>query len=123
MNAGPFFYRLRLVRGAAYSAVKVWYGYPIDPDTDETLTERPAMWRCEINGLPDSIDAVMVEMDGDTGRPVIKGDLVSEIDYRLVMERVQWATTHAPNHPDASVRKPLDMNLLPPIKFERTTNV
>ena len=45
-------YRVRLRSGAPWSAIRIWLGFPTDPETGEEMTERPYNWRCELNGSP-----------------------------------------------------------------------
>lgn len=110
------FYRIRLVKGAAWSAIKVWFGPPLDPDTGDILWERPCLWRCLINGQDDAIEAVMIELDGTTGLPVIKGDEISETDYLYHLKTYIWARDHAPDSPEAKPKQKIDP-LTAPLPF------
>lgn len=47
----PGCYRVRLRKGAAFSAVRIWLGPSIDPATGEETQERGFMWQCSLNGL------------------------------------------------------------------------
>lgn len=48
----PGFYRIRQGRGTVPSAVRIWLGPIIDPDTGETMLERGERWQASINGHP-----------------------------------------------------------------------
>jgi hypothetical protein len=45
-------YRVRLRKGAPDSAIRIWLGRPIDPESGEEMLERPFNWQCELNGQP-----------------------------------------------------------------------
>lgn len=51
------YYRLRLARGAVWSAVRIWHGPPLDPDTGEEM-DRSWRWQATINGALVEIDRV-----------------------------------------------------------------
>lgn len=110
------FYAMTLTRGGARVPVKVWFGRPVDPITGELL-ERPATWRCQIDGQDDAIEACMIEIDGVTNEPVIKGETIDEDEYTYLLQRNTWAREHEPESPHANPRKRIDMNALEPIKW------
>lgn len=114
---GPFFYRVRLVKGAPWSAVKLWKGFSIDPDTLELLTERPFIWRAILNGEHVDVYDVVIEFDGITQMPVVKGEQVNEAEYEFLLGDHLWAKAHAPDEPAAKPRERVDMNSIPPIKW------
>jgi hypothetical protein len=43
-------YRWRMAPGAPFSAIKIWLGHSIDPETLEEMSERPLLWQCTLNG-------------------------------------------------------------------------
>jgi hypothetical protein len=43
-------YRIALRRGAPSSGIRIWLGFPIDPETGAEMTERPYNWQAELNG-------------------------------------------------------------------------
>lgn len=45
-------YRIRLRRGAPWSAVRIWLGRPVDPATGEEMSERGFRWQATLNGAP-----------------------------------------------------------------------
>lgn len=104
----PFFYRVRLTKGSAYSALKIWRGFPTDPDTGEVLVERPLIWRAFLNGEHVAIEDVMIEIDGLTGLPAIKGEPCDEVEYLHCLKTYLWAKDHAPAAPEANPRKAID---------------
>lgn len=105
---GPFYYRVQLAKGSAFSGVKIWKDFPIDPVTGELLTERSYMWRAELNGEGVPIAEVMIEMDGITDMPVVKGTYVDEVEYIRLSSTVKWAQQHAPDAPEAKPREKID---------------
>ena len=108
---------MRMVKDGPLVAVMIWHGCPVDPVTGELLTERPALWRCKINGQDDAISTVLIEMDGLTGLPVLKAEPIEELEYDYLVKSHQWAAKYAPDAPEANPRKRIDLNALPPLKF------
>lgn len=47
----PGCYRIRLVKGGPYCALRIWLGLPIDPATNEEVQERGYRWQCTLNGV------------------------------------------------------------------------
>jgi hypothetical protein len=47
----PGCYRVRLRRGAADSAVRIWLGHGVDEATGEEMLERPFHWQATVNGV------------------------------------------------------------------------
>lgn len=43
-------YRITLRRGAPDSAIRIWLGFPRDPETGEIMLERNLAWQAEVNG-------------------------------------------------------------------------
>lgn len=102
------YFRTRLTKDAPLSALHVWRGYPTDPDTGETLYERPQLWRAMLNGKHVPIEDVMIEIDGATGLPAIKGEPCDEIEYLRILKTYQWAQEHAPHLPEARPREAIN---------------
>jgi len=46
----PGFYRIRLIRGGPYCALRIWLGAAIDPATGLEVEERGYRWQCAVNG-------------------------------------------------------------------------
>lgn len=46
----PGCYRVRLRRGAPDSAVRIWLGHGVDPETGEEMLDRPILFQCTLNG-------------------------------------------------------------------------
>jgi hypothetical protein len=51
----PGCFRIRLRRGAPWSAVRIWLGLPVDPLTGEEMSERGYRWQATLNGAPADI--------------------------------------------------------------------
>jgi hypothetical protein len=107
---GAWFYRIRLVKSAPYSALKIWHGFPIDNVTGELLFSRYPIWRAILNGEHVPIEDVMVEIDGITKRPVIKGEEIDDVEYFMILKRHLWARAHAPDSPEANPAQKVDLN-------------
>ncbi len=111
------FYKIRLAKGAPYSALKIWRGFPINPDDGSLMMDRPILWRAFLNGEDVPVEDHAIEFDQITTEPVIKGELISEDDYLLLMKTNLWAKEHKPDAPEANPRKAIDLNSLPPIQW------
>lgn len=99
-------YALRLRRNAVRSAIKVWHGPPVDPDTGEEMDRAPR-WQATANNRPIDLDRVW---------PVCAKEPISQADYDYLLARVEWAKRHAPKSPDANPHKAADP-LTSPILF------
>lgn len=114
---GPQFWKVRLAKGSAYSALKIWFGPPIDPTNGMPMWDRSPIWRAILNGEHVPIADVMVEIDGTTKMPVIKGDACDEIEYLRVLQTHLLAKKHDLPWPEARPRERIDVTKMAPIKF------
>ena len=120
----PRFFAVQLAKGAVRTPLKVWYGHPQDPDTGETLTERPAMWRGILDGEPCDMyprngGGFILEFgNGPSVEPIIVGDLIDEDEYEYLTQRNAHAREYEPAAPEANPRKPVNFNAMPPIKWK-----
>jgi len=90
------YYRIRLVRGAVWSAVHLWYGPPVDPDTGEEM-DRSYRWQARVNGIiADDITRIW---------PRCAEDMISWQQYDLILGRnaehdpnraIDWLTLELP---------------------------
>ncbi len=96
-------YRMRLVKGGPWCAVRIWNGFGNDPVTGEIL-ERCWIWRAEINGREVVIDRAWPWC---AGHPITQ----PELEYLLAMHR--HATKHAPHMPEANPREKIDLHKMP----------
>ncbi len=112
----PTYHKIRLVKGGPFCGLKVWYGVPIDPITGETLIERPAIWRAEVNGEQMPINDVAPQFADGTGH-VTRDGMISESEYLYYCNVTKWAVAYSPNDPYATPRKTIDMNKMEPIKW------
>ncbi len=110
---GPFFYKIRLAKGSVWSALKVWFGPPVDPINEQPMWDRSPIWRAFLNGEHVPIEDIMTEMDGVTGLPTIKGDACTEEDYLFYLRDHLWAKANKPDDPAANPRQKIDLNALP----------
>lgn len=114
----PTYYRTRIVKGGPIVGLKIWHGYPIDPDTGEVLTERPALWRAEVNGEPVPINDVAPQFADGTGDS-IRGDECDEDEYLFLASDAKWASKYSPQDPAAKPRERINMNEIGPIKWRK----
>lgn len=100
------FYRLRLRRGAVYSAIRIWSGPPHDPDTGEEM-DRSWRWQAEANGKPIELDRVW---------PTCAKEPIDQAEYAHLLRTLEWGKTNAPRGPQANPHKPVDL-LSAPLPF------
>lgn len=115
MTTAPKFYKVRLGNGRPAAGLKVWQGFPTDPETGETL-ERAYIWRCELNGVPTEINEVF-EWWGDCGNTEVPGEQITEREYQFYAKDGEWAREFSPEDPSANPRKKVDMNKIAPIEW------
>lgn len=97
------YYRMRLRSGAIKSAVRVWFGPPIDPVTGDVL-DRSYRWQAMADGEYVEIDRVW---------PACAADPITLPDYDFMLKRREWAREHAPDSAYAHAGRkydPLDPN-------------
>ena len=102
------YYRVRLAKGSPFSALKVWWGSAIDPVTQEVMCERPGMWRAVLNGEHVPIEDVSFLNDDAMAEPVIRGEIIDEIDYEVLLRTYLRAKVYEPDSPQANPRKKVD---------------
>ena len=95
-------YRLRLRKGAPWSAVRIWQGFGTDPLTGETL-ERGWIWRATLNGVEVRPERVWPNCAGE---PIDR----AEHDYLVAIHR--HAVEHEPDLPEAAPYTPVDWSKL-----------
>ncbi len=110
----PQYYAVRLVRGGVRVGVKVWRGPIMDPVTHEAL-DRGDRWQVEVNGEQVEPFSIIIELDGVSGEPVIKGERISITEYDYIKSVAAWAKTPGVDAPESEPRKAIDLNALPPI--------
>ncbi len=109
----PLYYKIRMVKNGPLVACKVWYGNPSDPDTGEEMDRAPR-WQCWVNGALIE-DAFRVVMLIDDQPPIVKGEEIDELTYNHMLAVKDWAVQYAPNEPEATPRKAIDLGKIPPI--------
>lgn len=110
---GPAYYRITMVRGGPSVPCKIWYGCPLDPDTQEPLDRSPR-WHCEAGGVLLDDPFRVIILIGDQP-PIVKGERIDEAEYQFLLADAAWCKQHDPEAPEAQPRKRVDLNKLPPI--------
>jgi len=111
------FYATKLVSGGPRVAVRIWFGAAI---IDGEEQDRGHDWRVEIDGRTDRWERddtgyrCRVALSVEAAWPFCAKDPITESEYRYLTAHATWAREHAPNHPKASPRKPVDFNSLLP---------
>jgi len=96
------FYRVRLVKGGVFVAVRLWFGQPIDPDRPRLL-DRSWRWQALANGRAVPVDRVW---------PRCVADPIDESEYRWLLCDRRWARRWAPHLPEADPLRPVDFRTL-----------
>jgi hypothetical protein len=102
----PGTYWTRLVRNGPRVPVMICVMAAVDPETNEPLDRSPTML-CLVAGEDRTADI----MDIWTR---CAGNQITADDYHLMMAQMSWAIEHAPDHPDANPRRPVDVRKTPP---------
>ena len=103
-------YRIRLVKGGPFVALRIWLGHPLDPVTGEELTERGARWQCRLNGT----QLVPVE----DFWPACAKHPISQSDYARYC---RLSRTMNPKHPFYDPRRPIN-RMVAPVPFLEADN-
>jgi hypothetical protein len=96
------FYRLKLRKGATDSALRIWHGFPMDPETGAEMHERPMVWQATLNGGP---------CDYLQFWPACARDPISEAEHNRLVERNK---TMEPESPFYDPLRKVDINSAPP---------
>jgi hypothetical protein len=111
------FYRTRMINSGLWVAVKIWFGQPIIAGE---VQDRSPRWCVEVNGITckwDRTTCCRVPLDPfDAVWPFVAGDPITEGEYRFLLKRKGWAEEHAPDHPAAKPREPINLRKLPPME-------
>lgn len=101
----PGYYKRKLIRGGVWVAVRIWLeDGDRDAETGELMSDQ--VLRCEVNG--ERRDA-FAEWSYAAGNPV------TEAEYRYLLAMAAHAVKHAPDHPAADPRTPIDLHRLKPL--------
>lgn len=101
------FYKMRMLRGAPFSGVRVWFGAPLDPATGDELDRSPC-WNAQCNGTWIDIDRVW---------PSCMNESCSEAEYRYLAATHEHALATDAYHPMATPRKRVDWSTATPPTF------
>lgn len=113
----PCFYAVRLTKGGPRCPLKYWWGLPADPVTGELLDRSPR-WNVLLNGEfvdPDRVLIIRGGINDAKGYVDVKGEEITETEYLYLLQVRDWATTYAPDAPEANPREKIDLNRLKPI--------
>jgi hypothetical protein len=114
----PGFYSTHLVRGGIKVGVRIWFGRPIIDGEEQDRSPRLCV---EVDGRTDRLDR-----DEQTGEPLGRVPLdvdevwpfcrpITEAEYRYLRRLAVWAQAHAPDHPAANPRDPIELRAMKPL--------
>lgn len=95
-------YRVSLRRGAPASAVRIWLGYSIDPESGVEMRERPMHWQCELNGQRVPLEQCW---------PGCAREQISREEHDRIVQRNR---TMDADSPFFDARRPIDFGRAPP---------
>lgn len=114
----PGVYTTRLVKRGIQVPVRIYFGPPI---IDGVMQDRSPRWCVLINGTSarterdkDGNAMCRVPHDLDSVWPFCAINPITRREYRFLLRRVAWARTHAPAHPAARPREPINVRTLKP---------
>lgn len=109
------FYKTRLINSGLWVAVRFWYGQPV---IDGEVQDRFERWCVEVNGRTDRFDKEAghrVPLDALDVWPWAAGHPITMAEYYFLLRRKDWAEKHAPEHPAANPREPINLRKLKPV--------
>jgi hypothetical protein len=109
------YYKTRLVNSGMWVAVRFWYGQPI---IDGEVQDRFERWCVEVDGKTCRFDKKAghrVPLDALDVWPFAAGHPISRHEYGFLRKRAAWAREHAPEHPAAKPREPINLRKLKPV--------
>lgn len=109
------FYRTRLINGALWVGVMVWWGRTI---VDGETQDRAPRWCVAVNGRTDKLDheaGCHVPLDAYDVWPWCCGQPISHREFAFLKRRAAWARRHAPDHPAANPRERIDLRKMKPL--------
>lgn len=93
------FYRTRLIKGAMNVGVMLWFA--------------PDGWRVVVDGQTHRDDGRL--LDPFEVWPWCCDQPISHREFAFLKHRARWAREHAPEHPAANPRRPIDRRKLKPL--------
>ena len=115
----PGHYATTLVKNGPRVAVLIWFGAPIIDGEEQDRSHR---WNIEVDGATDRWEKgddgyrCRVALDIDSFWPWVARDPIEPSEYQYLKAHSAWAKEHAPHHPKAAPRSPVDFHTLP-IRF------
>ncbi|HVI92319.1 MAG TPA: hypothetical protein VM659_28775 [Dongiaceae bacterium] len=101
----PGLYKMRIIKRGPWVPVKIEFRPSRDSETSELLDRSP------------SFHALLGDEDVPIDKvwPWCAGEPIPEAEYNWRVALRQWAIKHAPDEPEATPRKPVDLRQMPPI--------
>lgn len=107
---------MKLVRNGVRVPVRIWFGAPV---VDGEELDRSPRWCVEIDGRTDRTEKdadgyrCRVPLDVLDAWPYCAREPITAAEYAYLVAHAAWARDHAPDHPKAEPRKPVDFNTIP----------
>ena len=109
----PGFFKTKLVRNGPFVPVRVWHGVTPDPWFPENPQDRSPRWQATIGEVP------LPARIG--GRECTLGSLwsflhpIDKTEHDYLIRTGKWATTHAPEMPEANPTDRIDLGSMKPL--------
>jgi hypothetical protein len=101
----PGCYRVRLRAGAPDSAVRIWLGHGVDPETGEEMLDRPFLWQASVNGQRVPLEQCW---------PGCAREPISREEHDRIATRNMTMDEESPFY---DPRRPIDLFTAPPPSF------
>lgn len=97
-------FKRKLVKHGVMVPARIWLFQDVDPETGELADDEQL--QCEVNGaFADPYDAW----------GWLCGTPITELEFRYLTARMEFASRHEPDDAFASPRKPVDLLTIPPL--------
>jgi hypothetical protein len=109
------FYRTRLLAKGPWVGVMIWWGKPI---VDGETQDRAPRWCAAVDGKTDKLDenaGCHVPLEVHDVWPWCCDEKIDHWEFGFMKNRARWARAHAPDHPDANPRRPIDLGRMKPL--------
>lgn len=111
-SPAPGLYAWRYTKGAVEVAAELVYAPIPDPDYPDNPMDRSYLWWANVNGQTDLEPSLV---PSDTVWSIYTfGRRIERVEYRWLIDTRAWEREHAPGHPGADPKTPVDLRTMDP---------